>query len=480
MQQGNVFNGVVNFYTTNGVIQVINKGITEMKKNCYINNSLITFNNGNGSLKLNGSVDQTLSGTSTYSVSKLTVNKGSGGVILSQPMTIDTTLDLTSGIVTTSSTNIISLKASAASSNANSLSFINGPIKKIGNSAFVFPTGKATSYRPIEISAPSYATDAFTAEYFNAAQTLGSSMDNTVKFIDNCNYWNLTRTTGSSNVLVKLYWDNTGCGLLDSSSAHVMNWNGTKWKDLGSGGITGNRNTGKIVNSSAVITYGNFTLGYNQCFMTAYTLSSSDTAKVRSINGNSPYTYLWSTGSVDSLITGINAGTIYTVTVTDTRGCTATANFQRIFSKITGTGLTSEANNSYYATWGDYDNDGDLDLFHSLFFGATNNTTGNNFLFQNNCNGNLTKVAKIPGDVVTDGLTGSSSRWVDYDGDGDLDLYVGTSFLYENQGNGSFVKVNKTITSLGIYTTPIRDAAFADYSINLSYTYRINKKHTSQ
>jgi hypothetical protein len=66
--------------------------------------------------------------------------------------------------------------------------------------------------------------------------------------------------------ILKSYWhfqpdceiklDSTPCGLLDSTTVKVANWNGSTWKDLGNGGITGNRYTGKVVNSTTVITWG--------------------------------------------------------------------------------------------------------------------------------------------------------------------------------------------------------------------------------
>jgi uncharacterized repeat protein (TIGR01451 family) len=138
----------------------------------------------------------------------------------------------------------------------------------------------------------------------------------------------------------------------------------------------------------------------------------------------------------------------------------------QVFTKITTGPVVSEGNNSYYATWGDYDKDGDPDLFHSLFFASISNPTGNNLLFQNNCNGDLTRVNQIPGGLVTDGLTGSYSYWIDYDNDGDLDMYAGPKYLYQNQGNGSFIKVNKSITTAipqyPLYAE-IGTAAWADY-----------------
>ena len=141
----------------------------------------------------------------------------------------------------------------------------------------------------------------------------------------------------------------------------------------------------------------------------------------------------------------------------------ANNSFSQVFTKITEGPEVNEQNNSYYTSWGDYDKDNDLDLFHSLYFPSSNNPTGNSFLFQNNCNGSFSRITKIPDQVVTNGLDGPYSYWIDYDNDGDLDLYVGPKFLYENQGDGSFIKVVKEITNIPVYPIAIETAAWADY-----------------
>jgi len=99
--------------------------------------------------------------------------------------------------------------------------------------------------------------------------------------------------------------------------------------------------------------------------------------------------------------------------------------------------LTSDGGNSNGAAWADYDNDGYLDLFVA-------NGGENNFLYHNNGNGTFSKVNTGP--VVTDGGASTSAAWCDYDLDGDVDLFVpntgwNVNFLYTNNGDGTFTKV---------------------------------------
>lgn len=88
---------------------------------------------------------------------------------------------------------------------------------------------------------------------------------------------------------------------------------------------------------------------------------------------------------------------------------------------------------------GDYDNDGDLDLFFTAFWGAPDR------LFRNDGNGVFTRISD--GDSVNDTAHGNGCAWADYDNDGDLDLVVanaaGPNFLYENNGDGTFVLVTE-------------------------------------
>jgi hypothetical protein len=91
------------------------------------------------------------------------------------------------------------------------------------------------------------------------------------------------------------------------------------------------------------------------------------------------------------------------------------------------------------SSWGDMDNDGDPDLF------VVNWYNRNNLMYRNNGNGNFTRITT--GNASTDGGYSETCSWGDYNNDGLLDLYVSNSagslknFLYKNIGNGQFQKI---------------------------------------
>ncbi|MFZ0901483.1 MAG: CRTAC1 family protein [Candidatus Sulfotelmatobacter sp.] len=97
--------------------------------------------------------------------------------------------------------------------------------------------------------------------------------------------------------------------------------------------------------------------------------------------------------------------------------------------------------------WGDYDNDGFPDLYvvnQPSRFGSGNKDGLGNHLFHNNGNGTFTDVTEHARLELHH--FGMGAYWGDYDNDGLLDLFVtgvGGCYLYHNEGNGRFRDVTK-------------------------------------
>jgi len=146
-----------------------------------------------------------------------------------------------------------------------------------------------------------------------------------------------------------------------------------------------------------------------------------------------------------------------------------TNNKDGTFTLLTNSVVFTNQANSVACAWGDYDNDGFLDLFVSNFYGQ------NNFLYHNNGDGTFTTVTNSP--VTLDGGWSVGCAWGDYDNDGWLDLFVANlgpidpitrasiapenNFLYHNNGDGTFTKITggSLVNDLG-YST---GCAWADY-----------------
>jgi hypothetical protein len=96
------------------------------------------------------------------------------------------------------------------------------------------------------------------------------------------------------------------------------------------------------------------------------------------------------------------------------------------FEDVTETSGMMANNNrfSLAAGWADYDGDGDSDLYVANDFGRNN-------LYRNNGDGTFTDVAAAAG--VEDMAAGMSVGWGDYDSDGQLDLYVGNMWSSAGQ-----------------------------------------------
>ncbi len=128
------------------------------------------------------------------------------------------------------------------------------------------------------------------------------------------------------------------------------------------------------------------------------------------------------------------------------------------FTDVTVAAGVKLAGNNWAALWGDYDNDGYLDLFLTNSGDNADGPGNANRLFHNNRDGTFTNVAAAQGVELQDNVSlHRAAAWADYDNDGFLDLIIkdgigseddngaestGPHRLFRNTPNGNhFIKI---------------------------------------
>lgn len=228
-------------------------------------NSAITLGGNNGRIVMDGVGAQSINdlGASTEPIfRRLTVDKASDTLTLNMPITIQTDVTFTDGIMVTDSVNIMTINDNATASDASDASFVEGYVEKIGNDAFEFPVGDSL-YRPIAISGPSGNSSRFRATYIytNPNPTYQwNAVDAPIDHVSTREYWLLDRTNGTSSVNVTLSWDVNSGGVDALSDLLVARWDGDSWANHGNGGTTGNTTTGTVVSSAPITSFSPFVL----------------------------------------------------------------------------------------------------------------------------------------------------------------------------------------------------------------------------
>jgi hypothetical protein len=151
------------------------------------------------------------------------------------------------------------------------------------------------------------------------------------------------------------------------------------------------------------------------------------------------------------------------------------------FVKVTNDPLVKEPDIHWGdAAWADYDNDGALDVFLTTARASIGiNQPGPVALFRNDGQGHFTKMTTNDvGPLASERVDTYVCCWGDYDNDGWLDLYMAncslaggetrTDLLYHNNGDGTFTKVtrgspvNELRASFGGWLVDLNNDGFLD------------------
>ncbi len=217
-------------------------------KGNFTNNNL--FYHKNRMVTFSGTSDQFISGTSATTFGYITLNKPSGEITLQANINVDIQIKFTQGILNTDDTHILTMNAGSSTFNAaadncgaSDISFVNGPMRKTGNTAFIFPVGDkaVTKYplHPIGIELADASEVTFYAKYYNTPPSNRNMLENPVKRISSAEYWDLVRVSGTNNAYVTLRWRNMI--LPNPEDLVVVHYNSVsgKWESVGNTEITG-------------------------------------------------------------------------------------------------------------------------------------------------------------------------------------------------------------------------------------------------
>jgi hypothetical protein len=284
-------NSVLFLSTTIGGDLWLHGSFTRYNNSFYTDNSRAIFFLGATNATVNTPNVIITPGVPTQNFSYAIINKSvaSADLTLNCPVGINNELTLQSGTITSSNTNllvmydnstVVGMNYGTLTSGGSDNSFVNGPMKKIGNDAFVFPVGKLYASNPlggspvgghrlIAMSAPANTTDEFTAEFFvGNATTLGPIIAPAAPqlvWVSRCEYWRLDKNTApAATVNVTLSWNaSSNCNItyVTNLSRLVIAGNTAgNWNRIGANSTTGTTGAGTIT-WNGVNAFGPFALG---------------------------------------------------------------------------------------------------------------------------------------------------------------------------------------------------------------------------
>ena len=214
-------------------------------KGHFTNSTSGILTSGVGTISFVGSSAQNadFGGDNLYN---LKISNTSGDVTLTRAATVTNNLNFSSGDLITTDANILSLTAAATATGAANGNHVNGPINKTtaSTSAFVFPVGNGTKYRPCYITPSSNSATTWKGRYHDGAYA-DQSNDATYNHHSIVEYWTLARTAGTADGTVTLTWD-AASDVNNLNELIVVYYNAVDWTNSGANNITGTTSAGTI------------------------------------------------------------------------------------------------------------------------------------------------------------------------------------------------------------------------------------------
>ncbi|MDO5978124.1 gliding motility-associated C-terminal domain-containing protein [Flavivirga spongiicola] len=262
--------GVVDDFNNTTTASVMNNGELFVYSN-FNNDGLFSYfdSNNNGLTRFEGTSIQQITGNALSEFYNVLFNNTSSAFSfeLSGDISVVNTAEFFQGIVKNDDFGgNITFEQLADHINTSNTSYVDGSVYKNGDTAFEFPIGDNGFYRSSAISTPDNSNDIFASKYFlENSDTLHphALATGVIEFIDNTEYWTITRDQGVANVIVTLSWD-TNTTPLEISNApataiRIVRWDAIQgfWVDEASIVDIDNQTVTTVAEVSG---YGVFTL----------------------------------------------------------------------------------------------------------------------------------------------------------------------------------------------------------------------------
>ncbi len=245
--------------TNTSTAALTNGGRFYVKQNLINDQASMTA--GTGTLYLNGTSAQTVSGTQTFKTYNFFSNNAAG-ITLNNNLSVAGIHTFSSGLITTSATpNYMIFEAGSSYTGSGDARHVNGWVKKIGSTNFIFPVGNATYERTIALTNLT-ASGEFNIRHNGWVTPNRTSLYNPLVLVDSSEYWTINKISGSA-AQVAMNWDNSKVRFpnLMVTDIRVAYYDGIFWRSIG-GSATGSAlTTGNITSNSVSVFNTNFTFG---------------------------------------------------------------------------------------------------------------------------------------------------------------------------------------------------------------------------
>lgn len=235
-------------------------------------NAGIMNRSGNGNaarFELAGSREQTVTHTGSINGAVILAVQNTAGIRLATLLRVNYALEFISGKIYTTYEYPLQVSPGCLVTGASPLSFVEGPVCKIGAEAFRFPIGQGGIFAPLAIQAGINETDTFTARYHRSnpysISGLPNQLDPSIDHISHVEYWHVQSNQAAGARILQLPVSAYSFAY-QMTSLLVARHTGDRWQSEGADQVEAGVSqppyvTGLISSNQALSNYGYFTLG---------------------------------------------------------------------------------------------------------------------------------------------------------------------------------------------------------------------------